>query len=52
MQTFVFSADFFMTAETEKEARAMLLDYLAGLLASEDSSVFDLIEANDPENIW
>ena len=44
MATYVFSADFYIGADGEMEARDGLLELLGSIVRGDDSRVFDLIE--------
>jgi hypothetical protein len=44
MATYVFSADFYIGADGEMEARDGLLELLGLIVRDDDSRVFDLIE--------
>jgi len=47
MATYVFSADFYIGADGEMEARDGLLELLGSIARGDDSRVFDLIETLD-----
>jgi len=49
-KTFVFSTDFYISAETEEQARDGLMELLAELVRKDRSEVFDLIEVLEEEN--
>jgi len=50
MATYVFSTDFYIAAESENEARDGLLELLAEIVRSDDTSMFDLIETIEGED--
>lgn len=43
-RTYVFSADFYIAAESEEQARDGLLELLAEIVGRDNSDPFDLIE--------
>ena len=47
MATYVFSADFFIGAESEEEARDGLMELLAEIVRADDSGPFDLIDIEE-----
>jgi hypothetical protein len=44
MATYIFSADFFIGADSEALARDGLMELLAEIVRADDSSVFELID--------